>query len=151
LVTGGFPNAIRDIPPVQGLRNLLHQGEGGIDAVIKSGGDMIGLEVKFGKVRAEKRVLGRMKRVYVLSKDEVGDNVIPVSNILGDARRPPDHRTESADLTYRPKNNSNQSIFTLLLLFPSFVPPSPPHLFLESLRVTSAIFGPLNYVFTNRY
>jgi len=29
LVTGGFPNAIRDIPPVQGLRNLLHQGEGG--------------------------------------------------------------------------------------------------------------------------
>jgi len=39
--------------------------------------------VKFGKVRAEKRVLGRMKRVYILSKDEVGDNVIPVSIFLG--------------------------------------------------------------------
>ena len=51
--------------------------------LVKSGGEMIGLEVKFGKVRAEKRVLGRMKRVYVLSKDEVGDNVIPVSIFLG--------------------------------------------------------------------
>jgi len=56
---------------------------GEIDAVVKSGGEMIGFEVKFGKVRAEKRVLGRMKRVYVLSKDEVGDNVIPVSIFLG--------------------------------------------------------------------
>jgi hypothetical protein len=54
-----------------------------IDAVIKSGEEMIGFEVKFGKVRAEKRVLGRMKRVYILSKDEVGDNVIPVSIFLG--------------------------------------------------------------------
>ena len=54
-----------------------------IDAVVKSGGEMIGFEVKFGKVRAEKRVLGRMKRVYILSKDEVGDNVVPVSIFLG--------------------------------------------------------------------
>jgi len=54
-----------------------------IDAVVKSGEEMIGFEVKFGKVRAEKRVLGRMKRVYILSKDEVGDNVIPVSIFLG--------------------------------------------------------------------
>jgi len=54
-----------------------------IDAVVKSGEEMIGFEVKFGKVRAEKRVLGRMKRVYILSKDEVKDNVIPVSIFLG--------------------------------------------------------------------
>lgn len=83
MVTGGFPNAIRDIPPVQGLRHFYTKERGEIDAVVKSGGEMIGLEVKFGKVRAEKRVLGRMNRVYVLSKDEVGDNVIPVSIFLG--------------------------------------------------------------------
>ena len=44
---------------------------------------MLGFEVKFGNVKSEKKILGRMKKVYILSKDKVEDNVIPVSIFLG--------------------------------------------------------------------
>jgi len=54
---------------------------GEVDAVIKDR-ELIGFEVKFGKVKAERKVLGRMKRVYVLSKDRADENVIPVSLFL---------------------------------------------------------------------
>ncbi|MGC9106005.1 MAG: ATP-binding protein [Thermoprotei archaeon] len=56
---------------------------GEIDAVVKMGKELVGFEVKFGAVKAEKRILGRMKRVYVLSRDRVDNNVIPVSVFLG--------------------------------------------------------------------
>jgi hypothetical protein len=59
------------------------KAKGEIDAVIKSGEEMLGFEVKFGNVKAEKKILGRMKRVYILSKDKVEDNVVPVSILLG--------------------------------------------------------------------
>jgi predicted AAA+ superfamily ATPase len=56
---------------------------GEIDAVVKIGKEMVGFEVKFGNVKAEKRILGRMRRVFVLSRDRVNDSVIPVSAFLG--------------------------------------------------------------------
>ncbi|MEJ2776145.1 ATP-binding protein [Sulfolobaceae archaeon RB850M] len=59
------------------------KAKGEIDAVIKSGEEMLGFEVKFGNVKAEKKILGRMKRVYILSKDKVEGNVVPVSILLG--------------------------------------------------------------------
>ncbi|BDB99979.1 ATP-binding protein [Saccharolobus caldissimus] len=58
------------------------KAKGEIDAVIKSKEEIIGFEVKFGNVKAEKKILGRMKRVYILSKDKVDYNVIPVSIFL---------------------------------------------------------------------
>jgi len=54
---------------------------GEVDAVVKNG-EPIGFEVKFGRIRHERRILGRMKRIYILSKDTLGDNVIPVSLFL---------------------------------------------------------------------
>ncbi len=38
--------------------------------------------MKFGNVKAEKKILGRMKKVYILSKDKVDYNIIPVSIFL---------------------------------------------------------------------
>jgi hypothetical protein len=58
------------------------KAKGEIDAVIKSKEEIIGFEVKFGNVKAEKKILGRMKKVYILSKDKVDYNIIPVSIFL---------------------------------------------------------------------
>jgi len=57
-------------------------GEREIDVAIKGDGDMVGLEVKFGRVRGLARALGKIRRLYVLSRDEVDGNVIPASLFL---------------------------------------------------------------------
>jgi len=54
---------------------------GEVDVVVK-GNEMTGFEVKFGKVKEERKILGRMKKVFVLSKDTVRDRVIPLSLFL---------------------------------------------------------------------
>ncbi|BDC18899.1 ATP-binding protein [Acidianus sp. HS-5] len=57
------------------------KAKGEVDAVIK-GEELIGFDVKFGNVKAERKILGRMKKVYILSKDKAEENVIPVSLFL---------------------------------------------------------------------
>jgi Predicted ATPase (AAA+ superfamily) len=57
------------------------KARGEVDAVVEDG-EPIGFEVKFGRVKHERRILGRMKKIYILSKDMLGDNVIPVSLFL---------------------------------------------------------------------
>ncbi len=42
----------------------------------------MGFEVKFGRIRHEREILGRMKKIYILSKDTLGNNAIPVSLFL---------------------------------------------------------------------
>ncbi len=53
-----------------------------VDVVIRRDGELIGFEVKYGDVKSVKRILGRMKRVYVLTKDKFGSEMIPVSLFL---------------------------------------------------------------------
>ena len=55
---------------------------GEVDVVVRRGEELLGFEVKFGRVRWERKVLGRMKRITLLSKEEVDENVIPVSLFL---------------------------------------------------------------------
>ncbi|MGC8543251.1 MAG: ATP-binding protein [Vulcanisaeta sp.] len=53
-----------------------------VDVVIRRDGELIGFEVKYGDVKGVKRILGRMKRVYVLTKDKFGSEMVPVSLFL---------------------------------------------------------------------
>ena len=55
---------------------------GEVDAVVNKTGKPIGFEVKFGRIRHEREIPGRTKKIYILSKDTLGDNAIPVSLFL---------------------------------------------------------------------
>jgi hypothetical protein len=45
-------------------------------------GSSLGFEVKFGRIRHEREIPGRTKKIYILSKDTLGNNAIPVSLFL---------------------------------------------------------------------
>ncbi|MDT7892480.1 MAG: ATP-binding protein [Thermoproteota archaeon] len=53
-----------------------------LDITIRHGDELIGFEVKLGRVRKTLKVLGKMKKVFVLSKDTLDEGVIPVSLFL---------------------------------------------------------------------
>jgi len=50
--------------------------------VVNKNGEPIGFEVKFGRTKHEEGILGRIMRIYILSKDTLGNNAIPVSLFL---------------------------------------------------------------------
>ncbi|MEM1645419.1 MAG: DUF4143 domain-containing protein [Ignisphaera sp.] len=59
------------------------KSDGEVDVIVKLNGEYWGIEVKYGKVRGGvKKVLGRVKKFIYVSKDEIGDNVIPVQLFL---------------------------------------------------------------------
>jgi len=59
-------------------KTLYTKVRGEVDVVVRRRGELLGLEVKLEKVRQEKKVMGRIKRIFLLSRDVVDENVIPV-------------------------------------------------------------------------
>ena len=51
-----------------------------IDVVVNANGEYWGIEVKYGRVR--RKILGKVKKFIYVSRDEVGDNVIPAPLFL---------------------------------------------------------------------
>ena len=58
--------------------------DGEVDVVVDVDGEYWGVEVKYGRVRkgGRSKVLGKVKKFIYVSKDELGDNVIPVPLFL---------------------------------------------------------------------
>jgi len=63
-----------------GINYVKRNGE--IDIVVRQGDELIGFEVKFGKVKKKLRVLGKMKKAFVLSRDVLDEGIIPVPLFL---------------------------------------------------------------------
>ena len=63
-----------------GINYVKRNGE--VDIVVRQGDELIGFEVKFGKVKKKLRVLGKMKKAFVLSRDVLDEGIIPVPLFL---------------------------------------------------------------------
>jgi len=56
---------------------------GEVDIIVRRGEEYLGVEVKYGKVReGSKKVLGKVKKFVYVSKDQIGDSIIPIPLFL---------------------------------------------------------------------
>ncbi|QXJ28705.1 hypothetical protein J5U23_01574 [Saccharolobus shibatae B12] len=53
-----------------------------VDVIVKVNGEYWGVEIKYGRVRERRKVLGKVKKFIYISKEELGDDVIPAPLFL---------------------------------------------------------------------
>lgn len=54
-----------------------------VDLTVRNGNELIGFEIKFGKAVKKRKIVGKMKKLYVLSRNQIEENVIPIPLFLG--------------------------------------------------------------------